>query len=689
MATQAAIVIRRTTDGIDQLARGGSSMQLAQGQWGFAAVDRTLVIRDLQGNFHFIKTESAMLDLVLVKEPVQTAENLPLGDQTGTLRMVLDSNSYWFKTASGWIQMPGMEWIRAEIRRIEGNAGQIDASDNGNGSFTFTNYDGEEKIIQSGKRVLSADGTVSVAESADNFDLSVQPALEEAYTELEAELERISARMESLENLGHYAGSFPDFASLPSDASAFPRGITENDFATIREDETNGGNTTRYVVSGISGGIVTWAYDLTYSKDVSGKADKAVPSSPGNLASLDASGNLADSGKKASDFAPASIFAGDPLQAVKADGSIDPGFVSFLPVMTGSFAGIPELAYNKGYIVSYSASRLAALILSANCTVSGERVFYNVVTRSSVDANFASSAGWKRVANHDELDGFSQVLAGKASVLQDLAATVNTDATTSTGAVTGQNISYVLQTIWNKIRSVVNALAGKVSTTQTVNGTAYGTGNITISAAPSGNAGGDLSGTYPSPALAAVSRSNATSTASPGSAGTFTAIDSVSTDAKGRVTGANTKTVTMPSVPVAGSSAEALTNSTTGAAGSSATWSRSDHRHGLPSQIGSWTSISLTSNVSFATNNTTARVNSTLRLVQLSINFRLSSSASANAAIYTLPSGYFPATAMHVAMSDAGNNNVHPLQINTSGQLVLPASLGTSNTWNASVMYCY
>ncbi|MDR1830079.1 MAG: hypothetical protein LBQ76_04835 [Candidatus Fibromonas sp.] len=105
MATQAAIVIRRTTDSIGELVRDDSPMQLAQGQWGFATADQTLVIRDLEGNFHAIKTEDAMLDSMLVKSPVQTTTALPSSDQTGTLRMVLDNNSYWFKTASNWVRI--------------------------------------------------------------------------------------------------------------------------------------------------------------------------------------------------------------------------------------------------------------------------------------------------------------------------------------------------------------------------------------------------------------------------------------------------------------------------------------------------------------------------------------------------------------------------------------------------------
>ena len=289
MATRAAIVKRRTTDSIGQLASDNSSMQLEPGQWGFAAADQTLVIRDLEGSFYHIKTESAILDSILVKEPVQTAAVLPSGDRVGTLRMVLDGNSYWFKTESNWVQMPDIEWIREEIGYIEENARQIDASDNGNGSFTFTNYYGEEKVIQTGKRVQSADSTVSVEENADNFDLSIQPALDEVYTELEAEITRAkqaeqglqgqidiaNARMERIENLGDYAGAFDTYASLPKNTSGFSQTITVNDFVTIRNDETRGNATTRYVVSDIANNSIAWTYDITYSMDISGKVDKA------------------------------------------------------------------------------------------------------------------------------------------------------------------------------------------------------------------------------------------------------------------------------------------------------------------------------------------------------------------------------------------------------------------------------
>ena len=61
-------------------------------------------------------------------------------------------------------------------------------------------------------------------------------------------------------------------------------------------------------------------------------------------------------------------------------------------------------------------------------------------------------------------------------------------------------------------------------------------------------AGEDIkSGTIDDARLASITTSETTSTASPSHGGTFTAIDGITTDTKGRVTAINTKTVTLPS----------------------------------------------------------------------------------------------------------------------------------------------
>ena len=82
----------------------------------------------------------------------------------------------------------------------------------------------------------------------------------------------LRSRIESLENLGIFVGSHPTFASVPTAETAFP-GITVNDFITVRQDETKGGAVTGYIASAITAGVITWTYDVTYSTDITGKAD--------------------------------------------------------------------------------------------------------------------------------------------------------------------------------------------------------------------------------------------------------------------------------------------------------------------------------------------------------------------------------------------------------------------------------
>jgi hypothetical protein len=150
----------------------------------------------------------------------------------------------------------------------------------------------------------------------------------------------VDKRISGVENLGHYVGAFDTYELLPKNTGGFPNGITVNDFATIRNDETRDGKQTRYVVSEIKeyepdtedtgdgedtgeepdtddgddedtdtgDNIVTqnreivWTYDITYSTDISGKTDIVEGAVNGNFAGLDASGNLTDSGKNANDF---------------------------------------------------------------------------------------------------------------------------------------------------------------------------------------------------------------------------------------------------------------------------------------------------------------------------------------------------------------------------------------------------
>lgn len=72
-----------------------------------------------------------------------------------------------------------------------------------------------------------------------------------------------------------------------------------------------------------SGDAKRYAKGLAGSIDLSGKADKKKPSKAGNLAALDASGNLTDSGKAGANVAvKAKPSKAGNLAALTADGSL-------------------------------------------------------------------------------------------------------------------------------------------------------------------------------------------------------------------------------------------------------------------------------------------------------------------------------------------------------------------------------
>jgi len=110
-----------------------------------------------------------------------------------------------------------------------------------------------------------------------------------------ADATTLTGRVASLENLGAYAGACNTRAALPTNVSGLP-GLTLNDFVTVRADETQGGATTRYIASAITGGVITWTYDITYSTDVSGKMDLVTGATAGNFAVFNAAGHVVDGG---------------------------------------------------------------------------------------------------------------------------------------------------------------------------------------------------------------------------------------------------------------------------------------------------------------------------------------------------------------------------------------------------------
>lgn len=93
-----------------------------------------------------------------------------------------------------------------------------------------------------------------------------------------------------------------------------------------------------------------------------------------------------------------------------------------------------------------------------------------------------------------------------------------------------------------------------------------------------------------------ISRTNTTSTAKPSHGGTFTAVDSVTSDSKGHVTGINTKTVTLPNTAVAVDSS--LSSTSTNPVQNKAVYSalsgkaNSSHSHAISDVSGLQSSLS-------------------------------------------------------------------------------------------------
>lgn len=180
------------------------------------------------------------------------------------------------------------------------------------------------------------------------------------------------------------------------------------------------------------------------SSDISAKADKKVPAATGNLAALDATGNLADSGKKTSAFIEK---AGSATGLLRDDGTVD----------TSTYLTSSDISGKADKKVPSATGNIATLDSAGNLADGGKQL--------SVFIEKAQSATGL-LKDDGTVDSTAYAPSSKAYLTDDSAETSIDDA----DYVPFYDISATAKkkSLWSNIKSVLKTYFDSLYTTKTI-----------------------------------------------------------------------------------------------------------------------------------------------------------------------------------------------------------------------------
>lgn len=235
--------------------------------------------------------------------------------------------------------------------------------------------------------------------------------------------------------------------------------------------------------------------------------------------------NYPSSSSNYSWYSPAAYLEGSSVNSINVYFGKDNNNDLWVAIPDGNYTGLGIFNVVNGYtkVIDNASLFTITRVTSLSGTTTNTITAYRPWLRNETvtNATNASAVPWSGVSSKPNLVNTITTTAGTHSAISSATGTVSFNVPTKTSHLTNDS-GFVTSS------GVTSITPG--------NGLINGTSGISQAAITS-------TGTI---SLATVTRTNNTSTASPAHSGTFTTIDSITTDSYGRVTAVNTKTVTLP-----------------------------------------------------------------------------------------------------------------------------------------------